>query len=74
MFPRSLVTSQNQKSESLQEYKNIQHPQNEINDIMLSLTVENIQLTFIEYLILLSESRKIIPILIRRKISQLKLS
>lgn len=74
MFPRSLVTSQNQKSESLQEYKNIQHPQNEINDIMLSLTVDNIQLTFIEYLILLSESRKIIPILIRRKISQLKLS
>ena len=43
MFPRSLITSQNQKSESLEEYKNIQHPQNEINDIILSSTVENIR-------------------------------
>lgn len=41
MFPRSLITSQNQKSESLEEYKNIQ--QNEINDIILSSTVENIR-------------------------------
>lgn len=45
MFPRSLITSQNQKSESLEEYKNIQHPQDEINNIILSLTVKNIQLT-----------------------------